>query len=176
MQADNQQGLVSEENEIEPDFSHLELLITFSFWYKSKMIFLQSSIYFIFDSILSFKVKDINKHNKQIGNTFLFPLTCHTVQTVCVFIPDDILTQASDVFEDVVEDFSEMDSIRDRFAAWKKKYRDTYTEAYIGLCLPKLVNPFVRLQLISWNPLEVSNNVLSQSTALLILFHLRIYT
>ena len=71
-------------------------------------------------------------------------------------ISDDILYKTREVFEDVVDDFSEMDSVRQRFCAWKGKYRETYKEAYIALCLPKLVNPFIRLQLISWNPLQVS--------------------
>lgn len=60
------------------------------------------------------------------------------------------------LFEDVVEDFSEIHSIRERFEDWRSLYNDTYKEAYIGLCLPKLVNPFVRLQLINWNPLQES--------------------
>ena len=76
-------------------------------------------------------------------------------------IVDDIFQQSQDMFEDVVDDFSEMDSVRERFLDWKKKYRDTYTEAYIGICLPKLVNPFIRLQLVKWNPLEVSEITLS---------------
>lgn len=69
---------------------------------------------------------------------------------------DEIIIRASELFEDVMEDFSDTDCVRERFMSWKHKYGDTYTEAYIGLCLPKLVNPFVRLQLISWNPLDVS--------------------
>lgn len=60
----------------------------------------------------------------------------------------------SELLEDVVEDFSDTDSVREKFSEWKSRYGDTYKEAYIGLCLPKLVNPFVRLQLINWNPLQ----------------------
>ncbi|KAH3737797.1 PAX3- and PAX7-binding protein 1-like [Dreissena polymorpha] len=67
---------------------------------------------------------------------------------------DEIIQKAGYVFEDVVDDFSDTGCIRERFASWKAGYGDTYREAYIGLCLPKLVNPFVRLQLIAWNPLE----------------------
>ena len=63
---------------------------------------------------------------------------------------------ATDLFEDVVDDFCDTDSVREKFYDWKNKYGDTYKEAYIGLCLPKLVNPFVRLQLINWNPLQVT--------------------
>lgn len=54
-----------------------------------------------------------------------------------------------------MEDFSEVDSVRERFEDWKQTYKDTYQDAYIGLCLPKLLNPYIRLSLINWNPLEV---------------------
>ncbi|XP_071134694.1 PAX3- and PAX7-binding protein 1-like [Mytilus edulis] len=69
---------------------------------------------------------------------------------------ESIHTGVERLFEDVVEDFSEIHSIRERFEDWRSLYNDTYKEAYIGLCLPKLVNPFVRLQLINWNPLQES--------------------
>ena len=68
---------------------------------------------------------------------------------------DHIQSNVERLFEDVVEDFSEVHSIRERFEDWRSSYNDTYKEAYIGLCLPKLINPFVRLQLINWDPLEV---------------------
>ncbi|KAK3577424.1 hypothetical protein CHS0354_032273 [Potamilus streckersoni] len=67
---------------------------------------------------------------------------------------DDIFRVKEDLFEDVMEDFKELDAVRERFSQWKLEYGETYKEAYIGLCLPKLVNPFVRLQLLDWNPLE----------------------
>ena len=70
---------------------------------------------------------------------------------------DEVSEVATDLFEDVVDDFSDTDSVREKFYDWKNKYGDTYKEAYIGLCLPKLVNPFVRLQLINWNPLQVTS-------------------
>ena len=60
------------------------------------------------------------------------------------------------LFDDALEDFTEVELIRKRFEEWKFQFGDTYREAYISLCIPKLVNPFVRLQLISWNPLQVS--------------------
>lgn len=56
-----------------------------------------------------------------------------------------------------MEDFSEVDSVRERFKDWKQTYKDTYQDAYIGLCLPKLLNPYIRLSLINWNPLEVGS-------------------
>lgn len=59
------------------------------------------------------------------------------------------------MFEDVVEDFHSLDYIKSHFEVWRRDYAECYREAFIGLCLPKLFNPLVRLQLITWNPLEV---------------------
>ncbi|KAM4727218.1 LOW QUALITY PROTEIN: PAX3- and PAX7-binding protein 1 [Anableps anableps] len=67
---------------------------------------------------------------------------------------DRVRAESKKVFEDVVEDFHSLDCIKSRFEVWRKEYPDCYRDAYIGLCLPKLFNPLVRLQLIAWNPLE----------------------
>ncbi|XP_029892950.1 intron Large complex component GCFC2 isoform X3 [Aquila chrysaetos chrysaetos] len=37
---------------------------------------------------------------------------------------------------------------------WKEKFPDSYCDAYISFCLPKLLNPLIRVQLINWTPLE----------------------
>lgn len=68
---------------------------------------------------------------------------------------DRILKESKKVFEDVLEDFHSLDSIKARFEVWRKLYFACYQDAYIGLCLPKLFNPLIRLQLIPWLPLEV---------------------
>lgn len=68
---------------------------------------------------------------------------------------DRILRDAHTVFEDVVDEFSSLVKIKERFEEWKMKYPEAYREAYIGLCLPKLFNPLIRLQLLGLNPLEV---------------------
>nr|KAG5694080.1 hypothetical protein BaRGS_033699 [Batillaria attramentaria] len=67
---------------------------------------------------------------------------------------ESITSAAAALFTDTLADFSEMEAVRQRFEDWKFTFQDTYREAYIALCIPKLVNPFVRLQLINWNPLE----------------------
>ncbi|XP_043106851.1 PAX3- and PAX7-binding protein 1 [Puntigrus tetrazona] len=66
-----------------------------------------------------------------------------------------ILIESKKVFEDVMEDFHSLDNIKSHFETWRKLYFTCYRDAYIGLCLPKLFNPLIRLQLISWSPLEV---------------------
>lgn len=67
---------------------------------------------------------------------------------------DRINRECKKVFEDVVEDFYSLDFIKSHFEVWRREYPDCYRDAYIGLCLPKLFSPLVRLQLITWNPLE----------------------
>ncbi|XP_013858675.1 PAX3- and PAX7-binding protein 1 [Austrofundulus limnaeus] len=67
---------------------------------------------------------------------------------------DRIMRESKKIFEDVLEDFHSLDCIKSRFEVWRKEYPDCYREAYIGLCLPRLFNPLVRLQLITWNPLH----------------------
>ncbi|KAI9542380.1 hypothetical protein NQZ68_020727 [Dissostichus eleginoides] len=67
---------------------------------------------------------------------------------------DRIIRECKKAFEDVVEDFHSLDCIKSHFEVWRREYADCYRDAYIGLCLPKLFNPLVRLQLMTWNPLE----------------------
>lgn len=67
---------------------------------------------------------------------------------------DRILKESSKVFEDTLETFHSIECIKDQFETWKCKYFTSYKDAYIGLCLPKLISPLVRLQLLTWNPLE----------------------
>ncbi|XP_074989187.1 PAX3- and PAX7-binding protein 1 isoform X2 [Caretta caretta] len=67
---------------------------------------------------------------------------------------DRILKESTKVFEDVLESFYSIDCIKSQFEAWRSKYFSSYKDAYIGLCLPKLFNPLIRLQLLTWAPLE----------------------
>lgn len=68
---------------------------------------------------------------------------------------ESIESTARTLFDDALEDFTEMSIVRQKFEDWKETFGDTYREAYIALCIPKLVSPFVRLQMVSWNPVEV---------------------
>eukprot|EP00079_Xenopus_tropicalis_P033121 XP_017946892.1 PREDICTED: PAX3- and PAX7-binding protein 1 isoform X2 [Xenopus tropicalis] len=69
---------------------------------------------------------------------------------------DRILKEAGKVFEDTLENFHSIEYIKDQFESWRSTYYSTYKDAYIGLCLPKLLNPLVRIQLLTWNPLEAN--------------------
>ncbi|XP_062891046.1 intron Large complex component GCFC2-like [Mobula hypostoma] len=67
---------------------------------------------------------------------------------------DHILKEARKIFSDVQEDFYSVDRIFAKFRLWREKFPDSYYDAYIGLCLQKILNPLIRMQLISWNPLK----------------------
>ena len=68
---------------------------------------------------------------------------------------DRISTEAHRLFEDVESDFCELGAIKRHFERWRNEQGESYHEAYIALCLPKLFTPFVKLKLLDWNPLEV---------------------
>ncbi|XP_056134633.1 GC-rich sequence DNA-binding factor 2 isoform X2 [Lampris incognitus] len=67
----------------------------------------------------------------------------------------DILSRSQAVFSDVQEEFCDIKKILSHFEEWRQTYSDSYHSAYISLCLPKLLNPIIRHQLLPWNPLEV---------------------
>ncbi|GAB1610930.1 PAX3- and PAX7-binding protein 1-like [Argonauta hians] len=66
----------------------------------------------------------------------------------------EILQLTEKLFEDVEDDFCDVTNIKTLFEEWKTNNSESYHEAYIGLCLPKLFNPFVRIELLGWNPLQ----------------------
>ena len=69
-------------------------------------------------------------------------------------LADKVLDQSQEVFSDVIDDFSKLSSIMEHFEGWKFNFSSSYEQAYISLCLPKVFAPFVRLQLLPWNPLD----------------------
>ncbi|XP_062277438.1 GC-rich sequence DNA-binding factor 2 isoform X2 [Scomber scombrus] len=66
----------------------------------------------------------------------------------------DILLRSQAVFSDVQDEFCDVKKILSRFEEWRGSYSDSYHNAYIALCLPKLLNPVIRHQLMAWNPLK----------------------
>uniref|UniRef100_M3YAJ2 GC-rich sequence DNA-binding factor 2 n=1 Tax=Mustela putorius furo TaxID=9669 RepID=M3YAJ2_MUSPF len=67
---------------------------------------------------------------------------------------DNISQDHKKIFEDVHDDFCNIQHILLKFQQWREKYPDSYYEAFISLCIPKLLNPLIRVQLIDWNPLK----------------------
>uniref|UniRef100_A0A8D2JMP6 GC-rich sequence DNA-binding factor 2 n=1 Tax=Sciurus vulgaris TaxID=55149 RepID=A0A8D2JMP6_SCIVU len=74
----------------------------------------------------------------------------------------DILQDHKKVFEDVHDDFCNIRNILLKFQQWREKFPDSYYDAFIGLCIPKLLNPLIRVQLLDWNPLKLDSIGLKQ--------------
>ncbi|XP_075226312.1 PAX3- and PAX7-binding protein 1 isoform X2 [Lycorma delicatula] len=70
----------------------------------------------------------------------------------------DLVEQdAKHVFEDALDEFSTIKGVLERFEDWRKIDLEAYSEAYVNLCLPKVLGPLIRLQLLMWNPLYQNN-------------------
>ena len=87
---------------------------------------------------------------------YIFMLCSYWLWRMWFYLSSETITNSCDtMFEDVMDDFHDLDQIKSRFEDWRNKHSESYNEAYIGLCLPKLFTPFVKLGLITWNPLQV---------------------
>ncbi len=76
---------------------------------------------------------------------------------------DRVLSKREGVFSDVKEEFSDVSSIKAHLEQWKFSFPSSYSQAYLSFCLPKLFSPFVRLELLSWNPLNDEGGVLEDA-------------
>ena len=66
----------------------------------------------------------------------------------------EIVGAVRGVFRDASEEFGRLESMRDRLEEWKKKFPETYRAAYVSLTAPTLFAPYVRLELLTWDPLH----------------------
>ncbi|XP_072388932.1 PAX3- and PAX7-binding protein 1 [Diabrotica undecimpunctata] len=72
---------------------------------------------------------------------------------------EQIQSEIQEVFEDVVEEYSSAASILIRFEQWRTSDISAYNEAYATICLPKVVSPLVRLNLVFWDPLNETSEL-----------------
>ncbi|CAL0308003.1 unnamed protein product [Lupinus luteus] len=67
----------------------------------------------------------------------------------------DLLLQAADeIFSDACEEYGQLSLVKRRFEEWKREYFTSYNDAYISLSLPLIFSPYVRLELLRWDPLH----------------------
>ncbi|KMZ01934.1 PAX3- and PAX7-binding protein 1 isoform X1 [Drosophila simulans] len=74
-------------------------------------------------------------------------------QELSVTTMTQIESQSVEAFEDVTDDFSKIELILIKFFAWRKTDMSSYQDAFVSLCLPKLLAPLVRHELVLWSPL-----------------------
>ncbi|XP_026823974.1 PAX3- and PAX7-binding protein 1 isoform X2 [Ooceraea biroi] len=72
---------------------------------------------------------------------------------------DEIDNNCQDIFSDVMEEYCTVRGILSKFESWRETDIDAYKEAYVSLCLPKIISPIIRLQLVTWNPIMESADI-----------------
>lgn len=61
--------------------------------------------------------------------------------------------RGGEVFADTSAEFCEVSLIRGRMDEWRVVHEESYNDAYIELCLPSLLEPLVRVELLKWDPM-----------------------
>ncbi|URE21782.1 GC-rich sequence DNA-binding factor-like protein [Musa troglodytarum] len=66
---------------------------------------------------------------------------------------NELLQTAEEIFSDASEEYSNLMIVKERFERWKSQYLSSYRDAYVSLSVPSLFSPYVRLELLKWDPL-----------------------
>jgi len=67
---------------------------------------------------------------------------------------EQVLVAADDVFADTAAEFCTVTQLVGRFSEWRATHPPSYRDAFLPSCLPTILAPLVRLQLLRWWPLE----------------------
>ncbi|KAL4572564.1 hypothetical protein LXL04_019344 [Taraxacum kok-saghyz] len=67
---------------------------------------------------------------------------------------DQLLHVAAQIFSDAEDKYSKLSSVKEIFEIWKKDYASSYQDAYMSLSIPAIFSPYVRLELLKWDPLH----------------------
>lgn len=73
---------------------------------------------------------------------------------------DELLKTADLVFSDASEEYSSLKIVKDKFEGWKTMYPSAYRDAHVALSAPSVFTPYVRLELLKWDPLHGTSDFL----------------
>ena len=78
---------------------------------------------------------------------------------------DKIQRESAKIFVDVLDEFSSVEVVLERFDQWRSKDADSYRQAYVDMFLPRLLSCIVRAQFLQdvWNPLQSPASYISKS-------------
>lgn len=76
----------------------------------------------------------------------------------------DISTERNAIFDDVISEFCDLNTVCSRFREWRDRFPQVYEDTYCRMILPKLYSPYVAAELLSWDPLAVASTCKSVST------------
>ncbi|EXB53993.1 GC-rich sequence DNA-binding factor 1 [Morus notabilis] len=74
-----------------------------------------------------------------------------------------LLQTAAHIFSDASEEYSQLSVVKERFEEWKREYSSTYSDAYMSLSAPSIFSPYVRLELLKWDPLHEKTDFLNMN-------------
>ncbi|XP_020589753.1 transcriptional repressor ILP1 [Phalaenopsis equestris] len=66
---------------------------------------------------------------------------------------NELLQTAEQVFSDAADEYSKLSVVKERLEKWKKHYLPSYRDSYMSLSVPSIFSPYVRLELLRWDPL-----------------------
>jgi len=78
-------------------------------------------------------------------------------------IRDEVLEKSSHIFDEVHEEFSSISFLIERFSEWKSKYPDEYNQVYCVKFFPLLCDPYVKVELLKWNMLNLDELALYET-------------
>lgn len=65
-----------------------------------------------------------------------------------------VLQHADQIFSDASDEYSQLSLVKERLEKWKRDYSSSYRDAYMSLSTPAIMSPYVRLELLKWDPLH----------------------
>lgn len=71
-----------------------------------------------------------------------------------------LLERSALIFEDTTTEYCDVGTILRRLMDWFQTNPKSFKDAYVAECIPKLIGPFVRIQIFEWNPIYASNKPL----------------
>ncbi|KAF3335473.1 PAX3- and PAX7-binding protein 1 [Carex littledalei] len=66
---------------------------------------------------------------------------------------DEHLQTADKIFSDASNEYANLKDVKERFEGWKRRYPSVYRNAYASDSVQAVFAPFVRLELVKWDPL-----------------------
>ncbi|CAM6084681.1 unnamed protein product [Calypogeia fissa] len=66
---------------------------------------------------------------------------------------EEVLDTTARIFGDAIEDYAQLRKVKETLETWKSRYPAAYRDGYVSLSAPSIFAPFVRLELLQWDPL-----------------------
>lgn len=64
----------------------------------------------------------------------------------------EVLETSASVFTDADEEYGSLAAVQQRLEAWRQRQPEAYAAAYVADSAPAIFAPFVRNELLSWEP------------------------